>query len=519
MAQCGLGSNKFVPQVQASLNGVQVKALIDTGATFSCAAAKFVRDVMGEGWLQDNMVCPSDAPFFLLGDGSKISAVGLVTLPVVIGGTTFEAKVFLFTAPPYQLLLGAQFLFQHNIDTRVRAGELVSTSRPAWRVALCSSGKAMDASGTRVHKILAADDCWLKPGEERLEWGFVPPSAELSKGASVFLSMNMEALSCDALMLPGLSLLQEGLRSRIVLGNYSDQPSFVKRGTQVGWCEEMDANSFHKVALNKDDPAFRPSLQEAVDEVRAQRQRAEKMLTPMYFDQLGGQQQGPTLSEEGLPADLDLKGTACNAEELRELKELLKEFAPYFTDKDAKPNVVRNFEFKMELNEGAVPARQKERRLPQGPMLQDAIRQLDAMERNGIIEPCEDGEWASNIVLVPKAGAKPGDTASCRITIDYRRLNACLKPGLQWNIPTVQDVFDQVGKAPWFSCIDLAAGYHQIRVRPGDKHLTAFNSPAGTKQFTVASFGIKTLPAFFSQMMDKVYGPQARCVRRNANLP
>lgn len=42
-------------------------------------------------------------------------------------------------------------------------------------------------------------------------------------------------------------------------------------------------------------------------------------------------------------------------------------------------------------------------------------------------------------------------------------------------MPNITQIFDQAGNAKYFSVLDLASGFHQIKMHPDDAHKTAFN--------------------------------------------
>ena len=44
-------------------------------------------------------------------------------------------------------------------------------------------------------------------------------------------------------------------------------------------------------------------------------------------------------------------------------------------------------------------------------------------------------------------------------------------------IPRIADLFDRLGKATVFSLIDLSHAYHQVCIREGNEHKTAFLIP------------------------------------------
>ena len=82
--------------------------------------------------------------------------------------------------------------------------------------------------------------------------------------------------------------------------------------------------------------------------------------------------------------------------------------------------------------------------------------QLQRMLEQRVIQP-SSSPWASPIVLVRK---KDG---SLRFCVDYQSLNSVTKPDC-FPLPSIDDMLDQLGNMRYFSTLDLASGYWQVKM-------------------------------------------------------
>jgi hypothetical protein len=98
----------------------------------------------------------------------------------------------------------------------------------------------------------------------------------------------------------------------------------------------------------------------------------------------------------------------------------------------------------------------------------------------------------------------PKKDGTQRLCVDYRALNAVTIKN-KYLLPRIDDLVDQLRQAKFFSKIDLRSGYHQMKIRPEDIHKTAFVTRYGQYEYTVVSFGPMNAPAYFMNMMNKVF--------------
>ncbi|CAM4981831.1 unnamed protein product [Rotaria socialis] len=120
------------------------------------------------------------------------------------------------------------------------------------------------------------------------------------------------------------------------------------------------------------------------------------------------------------------------------------------------------------------------------------------LERGQIEE--STSPWSSPIVLVKKKDK------TMRFCIDYRRLNAVtIKDAFP--LPRIDEIFDQLSDAVYYTKFDFKSGYFQVPLSKEDRPKTAFSTRDNHYQFTVLPQGITNGPATFQRVINHILGP------------
>ncbi|POM81468.1 Gag-pol fusion protein [Phytophthora palmivora] len=122
-----------------------------------------------------------------------------------------------------------------------------------------------------------------------------------------------------------------------------------------------------------------------------------------------------------------------------------------------------------------------------------------------------DSSWVSNIFSVPKKDLATGKFPSewlnsnyphmpTRWIIDYRLVNTASDVD-KIPLPHIELLFDRMEGAMVFSILDLACGYHQMRMPPTSKQYTSFKTNHEIYHWNVASMGLAGMPGTWMRLM------------------
>ena len=200
---------------------------------------------------------------------------------------------------------------------------------------------------------------------------------------------------------------------------------------------------------------------------------------------------------------LDAKPTiGVSGPERDELTELFQKHGQILTKElPAQLPPFREVNHEIDMESGSIPPSRPPFRLSQ-PELDELHRQVNQMVQRGFVRPSKS-PYGAHVFFVRKADG------TLRMICDWRQLNK-LTVKTQACLSSIEDLFDSVRGAKYFSKLDLKSGYNQVRVKERDIPKTAINTPFGHFEFTVMGFGLTNAPATFMSLMNPVLRPFLR---------
>lgn len=197
---------------------------------------------------------------------------------------------------------------------------------------------------------------------------------------------------------------------------------------------------------------------------------------------------------------LKFNGPELNREELKvkEIKQLLlNEFRDVFPE-ELPPGLPprREVDHRIELLPGTKPPSRPTYHMS-AVELAELKKQLDELLKAGFIRPSKSPFGAPILFVKKKDG-------TFRMCIDYRALNNITIKNA-YPLPRIDELFDRLQGAKYFSKMDLRSGYHQICIHPDDVEKTAFRTRYGHFEFLVLPFGLTNAPATFMHLMNQSF--------------
>lgn len=202
---------------------------------------------------------------------------------------------------------------------------------------------------------------------------------------------------------------------------------------------------------------------------------------------------GQSVSANSISSAININGSSVAVASTR----LLNQFKDVFPE-ELPPGLPpsREVDHRIELLPGSVPPSRPTYRLSASELI-ELKKQLEELTKAGFIQPSKSPFGAPILFVKKKDG-------TMRMCIDYRALNNITIKN-SYPLPRVDELFDRLQGAKYFSKIDLRSGYHQIRIQPEDVPKTAFRTRYGHYEFLVLPFGLTNAPGTFMHLMHQSF--------------
>ncbi|KAE8189965.1 hypothetical protein CF335_g6486, partial [Tilletia laevis] len=469
-------------------DGRAMSSLLDTGASLSCIDADLLRKMGGQ---------PTGTPMRVHGVGTT-QTLGWVTLPLFISaqdplGAHVQLEVdhdfhVLPTFPP-GMCLGLDFIDAHHVSIspvrgRARLGRYTFQVHEKLDKAYATD---VELGTTASITIAAATQTW------------VPVNAScLAPGVDYTVGPRLCVTPDESVRLAGpTGLITHGTSRHILVGNYGAESFCLVKGTVIA-----DATA-----------ARVGEVLSAVGEVFS-------VGTPEPVSADGVASDSPTdRVEAGMPFDpFEELDTPHGS--------IIKDAATQLIDNAFKvgvdshgiphPEIVallrrHSAAFALDGRPGRVDGHNMEIHLQPGANLQSEPPRRASPEKRAAMDNAIDQliDWdiieaSSSPVSFPVVMVK--QQSKWRFCVDYRRLNSDTVPD-RYPLPTIDAIFHTLCGKTIFSSLDAIRGYHQLGVKTEDRWKTAFVCHRGLFQYKMVPFGLRTAPAVFQRLMDKVLGP------------
>jgi hypothetical protein len=205
-----------------------------------------------------------------------------------------------------------------------------------------------------------------------------------------------------------------------------------------------------------------------------------------------------TIQERRLQKEEMIVGKKITNKEREKLFQVIKQEEATFKEKLTEE--IRSDQlpkYAMKLKQDAIPHIAAMGRL--SPDKEEILqKEIEDLLARGLIE-FSDGTWRARVVLVKK---KDGKWRRC---IDYRVLNE-MTIADSYPMVRIDETLDQLGKAKYFSKLDMVEGYYQIPLEDSSKPYTGFATRSGFYQWRYLPMGFKNAGAVFQRQMDAVLG-------------
>lgn len=459
-----------VPIIMVTINGKEVMAQPDTGATISVLGGEVVRRLGCH-------VMPYIGASVKTAEGRFFRPDGIVSFVVHYSDIAANVTAAVVNGLKDQILLGVDFLEAIDAVISFKGKQIVPFSQfvdqqiDRIRSALEVKPRTIQAAptiSTEQHTPQAAV-CMFKLNEDVT----LLPLEEVSLSVMKVKAVNgpVEFVGSTALQEKEHITISDGIiegftpNCSVIVKNSGLEPLILRSETKLGYGFEIGEDDI--VTLDADDSnEFQVMLLKS----------KPKFACPKFLEQFR-------------------YGDHLTAAQRQSLQDLLLEYADIFGSDLTELGRFSQVKHQIKTTGGPVSSRPYRTSHAELDVLKDFVSKL---LRAKMVRPSQS-PWASPVVLVKREG-KP-----YRLCIDYRKLNqVTVKDSTPQ--PRLDEVLDLLSGSACYSTMDVANMYWQVEMEEADIEKTAFVVPFGSYESLVMPQGCTGAPATCTRVMNIVLG-------------
>ena len=460
------------PTSSISINGQQVKCILDSGAEVSTVTESFYR----------KHLCPEQCPVSDSSSWMKVSAangldipiVGFISAQVQVLGQTLESIGIMVVKDPlgavmqkrkkeFPCIVGSNILQL----LRQKPSEDLGTLPEAWDQVLTLFEMKAQPVTPRSAVARSAGRVPIRIPSRSCQPVICTTNKQLSGAMMVERLSNSKHLNPNLLILETFAVVEHG-HVQVAVANIGDEDVWLDPHERIGL------------------------VQPAVAE--------ESVQEHYVIEEMDGDIHIRKSSKEEMEAMVDSKlsgssGTVC---EKTTIKDIVMEHHSGFTVSD-EDEVGHTDLIKHPIpTVDDIPVCLPHRRVPPN-LMREAKANLHSWLKQNIIRR-STSDYASQAVLVRKG------SGGLRICLDFRLLNSKTRKDA-YPLPRIDEALDALGGAKYFTKLDLAQGFLQVELEEKDKHKTAFRiGSGGLYEFNRMPFGLTGAPGTFQRLMELCLG-------------
>ena len=486
-------STSYPVYIQIHVNNQPTEAIIDTGSAISIIHMDYLKTLKHDNFQRLSQSCRT-------ANSTPLNIIGQIVLEIKIKSITSYTNVYVATNLITQILLGNDWINANHIHLFGDKCQLTIPDQCGKRITI-PYVEPMPIT----YPALLVNQITLPSNSQTL----VDITCRIQNGKGLIFEPKFNHLS-KFIFIPNTLINVQNSRAKVLVINANNCPRTLSQNTQIGTLAYQSTYTIHAIIQNSTpqqnhrplSAVHKRNTHKTMESTNDNSSRKNSTILCYrcheYF-----------LSGNDLQKHLRTK---CYSDQIRQqiiestkhidnekhrlaIQDILWRHKTLF---DPTPSII-NIPPQSAIKTGDHPPIYLKQYSSSNKDQEIKIQETQKLLERGQIEE-STSPWSSPVVLVKKKDK------TLRFCIDYRRLNAItIKDAFP--LPRIDEIFDQLSDAMYYTKLDFKSGYFQVPLSKEDRPKTAFSTRDNHYQFTVLPQGIMNGPATFQRIINHLLGP------------